>query len=73
MPIITVKIWPLEANVSANQTVTEGDNAKFFCIVTNDKTARIQWLRIRPSKDEKFGARPKHDVSAQCDNLNSTT
>lgn len=44
------KIWPLETNVSSNQTVFEGESAKFHCIVTNDNTARIQWLRIPQSE-----------------------
>ena len=54
------KVWPLETDVSANQTVYEGETAKFFCIVTNDPTARIQWLRIPP--EDQFGAIPRHEV-----------
>lgn len=52
------KVWPLETNVSANQTVLEGETARFHCIVTNDRTARIQWLRI-PPEDELAGV-PRH-------------
>ncbi|XP_060557455.1 fibroblast growth factor receptor 4-like [Ruditapes philippinarum] len=52
------KIWPLEANVSSNMTVYEGEDARFFCIVTNDETAKIQWLRIE--RDETIGDRPQH-------------
>ena len=58
--IITEKVWPLETDVSANQTVTEGETARFHCIVTNDRSARIQWLRIPPK--DPFGGVPKHMV-----------
>ncbi|XP_060594859.1 cell adhesion molecule 1-like isoform X2 [Ruditapes philippinarum] len=39
-------------------TVYEGEDARFFCIVTNDETAKIQWLRIE--RDETIGDRPQH-------------
>lgn len=49
------RIWPLETNVSSNISVYEGEDAKFFCIVTNDKSARIQWLRT-----ERAAVYPQH-------------
>ena len=59
--MISEKIWPLEANFSPNMTVDEGEDAKFFCIVTNDDSARIQWLKIE--RDQSSEDRPEHTVS----------
>ena len=60
MFIISEKVWPLETNVSANQSVYEGETARFYCMVTNDRTARIQWLRIPP--EDQSGSIPRHVV-----------
>jgi hypothetical protein len=59
--LVSEKIWPLVANVTSNITIYEGEDALFYCYVTNDKNARIQWLRIEAA--EITGVRPQHTVS----------